>query len=140
LQHCWRGFSAHVQQLRSVLLPLLLRPLLLLLLLLLLGQVMAEGGLQGQAEFDTEQQLLARLSHGHLVRLLGVVRSAAPPLRCLLYELMPGGNVEEQLASEVRPAGGGGAAAGARVAGCTSLGWRALHFEDAWLCLLRQAR
>jgi hypothetical protein len=99
LQHCWPGFSAHVQQLRSV--------LLLLLLLLLLGQVMAEGGLQGQAEFDTEQQLLARLSHGHLVRLLGVVRSAAPPLRCLLYELMPGGNVEEQLASEVRPWGGG---------------------------------
>jgi serine/threonine protein kinase len=71
---------------------------------------MAEGGLQGQAEFDTEQQLLARLSHGHLVRLLGVVRSAQPPLRCLLYELMPGGNVEEQLASEVRLGGsrGGG--------------------------------
>lgn len=73
--------------------------------LLLLVQVMAEGGLQGQAEFDTEQRLLARLSHGHLVRLLGVVRSASPPLRCLLYELMPGGNVEEQLASEVRRVG-----------------------------------
>jgi hypothetical protein len=101
------------------------------LLLLLRAQVMAEGGLQGQAEFDTEQQLLARLSHGHLVRLLGVVRSAAPPLRCLLYELMPGGNVEEQLASEVQHPGGGGVhehkaccvAAGARVAGCVSCGW-----------------
>ncbi|KAF8069652.1 PUB52 [Scenedesmus sp. PABB004] len=59
---------------------------------------MAADGLQGTAEFDNELRLLPRLSHAHLVRLLGVCRSAAPPLRCLLYELMPGGNVEEQLA------------------------------------------
>lgn len=68
---------------------------------LLCVQVMAADGLQGQAEFDTEARLLSRLSHGHLVRLLGVCRSTHPPLRCLLYELMPGGNVEEQLGNEV---------------------------------------
>jgi hypothetical protein len=104
-------------------------------LLLLLVQVMAEGGLQGQAEFDTEQQLLARLSHGHLVRLLGVVHSAAQPLRCLLYELMPGGNVEEQLASEVRPAGvvlgGGGTRAGHAGRQLGHAAWQPVHV--CWL-------
>jgi serine/threonine protein kinase len=62
---------------------------------------MAADSLQGHAEFDNERSLLSRLSHGHLVRLLGVCRSSDPPLRCLIYELMPGGNVEEQLANQV---------------------------------------
>ena len=35
------------------------------------------------------------------MRLLGVVRSSDPPLRCLVYELMPGGSVEQQLDSKV---------------------------------------
>lgn len=65
-------------------------------------QVMAADGLQGAAEFDNERRLLPRLHHAHLVRLLGVCTSTSPPLRCLVYELMPGGNVEEQLASQVR--------------------------------------
>lgn len=61
------------------------------------AQVMASDGLQGASEFDNERLLLSRLHHAHLVRLLGVCISPAPPLRCLVYELMPGGNVEEQL-------------------------------------------
>ncbi len=60
---------------------------------------MAADGLQGASEFDNERQLLSKLHHAHLVRLLGVCTSREPPLRCLVYELMPGGNVEEQLAT-----------------------------------------
>jgi serine/threonine protein kinase len=64
---------------------------------------MAADGLQGTSEFERERALLPRLSHAHLVRLLGVCDSrSGPALRCLVYELMPGGNVEEQLASQVR--------------------------------------
>jgi serine/threonine protein kinase len=74
------------------------------------AQVMACDGLQGASEFDNERLLLSRLHHAHLVRLLGVCISAAPPLRCLVYELMPGGNVEEQL-----QVGGGAAGGGAGV-------------------------
>lgn len=64
-------------------------------------QVMAADGLQGASEFDNERVLLSKLHHAHLVRLLGVCTSKDPPLRCLVYELMPGGNVEEQLAHQV---------------------------------------
>lgn len=60
---------------------------------------MAADGLQGAAEFENERLLLSKLHHAHLVRLLGVCTSREPPLRCLVYELMPGGNVEEQLAA-----------------------------------------
>lgn len=73
--------------------PCLLQPPLL--------QVMAADGLQGASEFDNERLLLSQLHHAHLVRLLGVCTSTDPPLRALVYELMPGGNVEEQLAHQV---------------------------------------
>lgn len=62
---------------------------------------MAADGLQGASEFENERVLLSKLHHAHLVRLLGVCVSKEPPLRCLVYELMPGGNVEEQLAHQV---------------------------------------
>lgn len=62
---------------------------------------MAADGLQGASEFDNERLLLSRLHHAHLVRLLGVCISSSPPLRGLVYELMPGGNVEEQMANQV---------------------------------------
>jgi serine/threonine protein kinase len=65
-------------------------------------QVMAADGLQGASEFDNERVLLSKLHHAHLVRLLGVCTSTDPPLRALVYELMPGGNVEEQLAHQVQ--------------------------------------
>lgn len=64
-------------------------------------QVMAADGLQGASEFENERVLLSKLHHAHLVRLLGMCDSRQPPLRCLVYELMPGGNVEEQLAHQV---------------------------------------
>lgn len=73
----------------------------------LLPQVMAADGLQGASEFENERVLLSRLHHAHLVRLLGVCISSSPPLRCLVYELMPGGNVEEQLGNQVGGRGGG---------------------------------
>lgn len=67
-------------------------------------QVMASDGLQGAREADNEAALLPRLQHGHLVRLLGVCNAPGPPpLRALVYELMPGGNVEEQLAAASGP-------------------------------------
>jgi hypothetical protein len=66
---------------------------------------MDAGGLQGQEQFDNEVALLSRLSHPALVRLLYVVRE--PSLKCLIYELMPGGNMEAAL---VR--GGGGVLGG----------------------------
>lgn len=62
---------------------------------------MAADGLQGASEFENERVLLSQLHHAHLVRLLGVCTSTDPPLRALVYELMPGGNVEEQLAHQV---------------------------------------
>ncbi len=60
---------------------------------------MDSGGLQGLGEFDNEVRLLSHLAHPHIVKLLGVCRQEG--LRCLVYELMPCGNLEDRLACRV---------------------------------------
>lgn len=69
---------------------------------------MDEGGLQGQAEFSNELQLLSRLKHPHLVRLVGCcwgsggAGSSSGGGAALVYELMPGGSIDTHLNYKVR--------------------------------------
>jgi len=80
-------------------------------------KVMDADSMQGQAEFSNELQLLSRLRHPHLVRLLGCCRGDAAGARAsgggssssaggavgggggaaLVYELMPGGSIDAHL-------------------------------------------
>lgn len=59
-------------------------------------KVLDRSGLQGMEEFQNELRLLSSLEHPHVVRLLGY--SMEPTTTCLVYELMPHGNVEDRLA------------------------------------------
>lgn len=62
-------------------------------------QVMDVGGLQGQQEFNNEVTLLSHITHSAIVRLLGVCHDKQ--LQCLVYELMPYGNLEDRLTCKV---------------------------------------
>ncbi|GBF97015.1 hypothetical protein Rsub_09812 [Raphidocelis subcapitata] len=73
-------------------------------------KVMDGSGLQGRAEFANELQLLSRLRHPHLVRLLGFCSGGAGShggggnagacAAALVYELMPGGGIDAHLVAK----------------------------------------
>jgi hypothetical protein len=62
-------------------------------------QVQDMGSLQGQGEFSTEMEVLSGLAHPHVVRLLGYCAQGGS--RCLVYELMCAGNLEDRLGCKV---------------------------------------
>jgi serine/threonine protein kinase len=55
------------------------------------------GGHQGDREFLVEVEMLSRLHHRHLVKLLGYFCSREPLVQLLCYELIPNGSVESWL-------------------------------------------
>lgn len=50
---------------------------------------------QGDREFLAEVEMLSRLHHRNLVKLIGI--SAEDSFRCLVYELIPNGSLESHL-------------------------------------------
>ncbi|CAK9192679.1 unnamed protein product [Sphagnum troendelagicum] len=54
-----------------------------------------ENNQQGGREFVAEVQMLSRLHHRNLVKLIGICTE--DPERCLVYELIPNGSVESHL-------------------------------------------
>lgn len=55
------------------------------------------GGHQGDREFLVEVEMLSRLHHRHLVKLLGYFCSREPLVQLLCYELIPNGSVDSWL-------------------------------------------
>jgi hypothetical protein len=55
------------------------------------------GGHQGDREFLVEVEMLSRLHHRHLVKLLGYFCSHEPRQQLLCYELIPNGSLEAWL-------------------------------------------
>jgi hypothetical protein len=55
------------------------------------------GGNQGDKEFLVEVEMLSRLHHRHLVKLLGFYCSLEPLQQLLCYELVPNGSLESWL-------------------------------------------
>ncbi|KAJ4787398.1 Protein kinase superfamily protein [Rhynchospora pubera] len=58
-------------------------------------KVLKRDDQQGSREFMAEVEMLSRLHHRNLVRLIGI--STQENLRCLVYELVPNGSVESHL-------------------------------------------
>ncbi len=58
-------------------------------------KVLAHDNQQGGREFDAEVEMLSRLHHRNLVKLIGICTE--DPERCLVYELIPNGSVESHL-------------------------------------------
>lgn len=58
---------------------------------------LTSGGNQGDKEFMVEVEMLSRLHHHHLVKLLGFFNSLEPVQQLLCYELIPNGSLESWL-------------------------------------------
>ncbi|GAB2269231.1 hypothetical protein Dimus_004159 [Dionaea muscipula] len=58
-------------------------------------KVLKRGDHQGWCEFLAEVEMLSRLHHRNLVKLIGIC--AEDLVRCLIYELIPNGSVESHL-------------------------------------------
>ncbi len=58
---------------------------------------LTSGGNQGDKEFLVEVEMLSRLHHRHLVKLLGYYCSLEPLQQLLCYELVPNGSLEAWL-------------------------------------------
>ncbi|KAH7423112.1 hypothetical protein KP509_12G039400 [Ceratopteris richardii] len=58
-------------------------------------KVLTRDDYQGEKEFMTEVEILSRLHHRNLVKLIGICREEQA--RCLVYELVPNGSVESHL-------------------------------------------
>ncbi|XP_024378773.1 receptor-like serine/threonine-protein kinase ALE2 isoform X6 [Physcomitrium patens] len=58
---------------------------------------LTSGGNQGDKEFMVEVEMLSRLHHRHLVKLLGFYCSLEPLQQLLCYELIPNGSLESWL-------------------------------------------
>lgn len=58
---------------------------------------LTSGGNQGDKEFMVEVEMLSRLHHRHLVKLLGFYNSLEPLQQLLCYELIPNGSLESWL-------------------------------------------
>ncbi|GAB2228007.1 hypothetical protein Droror1_Dr00009836 [Drosera rotundifolia] len=58
-------------------------------------KVLKRGDQQGGREFLAEVEMLSRLHHRNLVKLIGIC--AEDLIRCLVYELIPNGSVESHL-------------------------------------------
>lgn len=58
---------------------------------------LTSGGNQGDKEFLVEVEMLSRLHHRHLVKLLGFYCSLEPLQQLLCYELVPNGSLESWL-------------------------------------------
>jgi serine/threonine protein kinase len=58
-------------------------------------KVLKRDDQQGSREFIAEVEMLSRLHHRNLVRLIGICTQEH--LRCLVYELVPNGSVESHL-------------------------------------------
>ncbi|KAG0587874.1 hypothetical protein KC19_2G198000 [Ceratodon purpureus] len=57
-------------------------------------KVLTRGDQQGGREFVAEVEMLSRLHHRNLVKLVGI---CTEEMRCLVYELIPNGSVESHL-------------------------------------------
>jgi len=57
-------------------------------------KVLTRGDQQGGREFVAEVEMLSRLHHRNLVKLVGI---CTEDIRCLVYELIPNGSVESHL-------------------------------------------
>lgn len=57
-------------------------------------KVLTRGDQQGGREFVAEVEMLSRLHHRNLVKLVGI---CVEEMRCLVYELIPNGSVESHL-------------------------------------------
>lgn len=60
-------------------------------------KVLTRGDQQGGREFVAEVEMLSRLHHRNLVKLVGI---CVEEMRCLVYELIPNGSVESHLHGE----------------------------------------
>lgn len=60
-------------------------------------KVLTRGDQQGGREFVAEVEMLSRLHHRNLVKLVGI---CTEEIRCLVYELIPNGSVESHLHGE----------------------------------------
>ena len=60
-------------------------------------KVLTRGDQQGGREFVAEVEMLSRLHHRNLVKLVGI---CTEEMRCLVYELIPNGSVESHLHGE----------------------------------------
>lgn len=58
-------------------------------------KVLTRDDQQGGREFIAEVEMLSRLHHRNLVKLIGICTE--DPLRCLVYELITNGSVESHL-------------------------------------------
>lgn len=58
-------------------------------------KVLKRDDSQGEREFLAEVEMLSRLHHRNLVKLIGIC--AEEKVRCLVYELIPNGSVESHL-------------------------------------------
>lgn len=62
---------------------------------------LAAGGHQGDREFVVEVEMLSRLHHRHLVKLVGYCARRGQHLLC--YELLPNGSLESWLHGQALP-------------------------------------
>ncbi|KAJ3693828.1 hypothetical protein LUZ60_009308 [Juncus effusus] len=99
-------------------------------------KVLREGGRGGgEREFVSEVEMLGRLHHRNLVRLVGIC--AEEEVRCLVYELVPNGSVESHLHGQDKEGGPLDWNARMKIALGAARGLAYLH-EDSSPCVIHR--